>query len=133
MADHLVEQPVGAAVDVISAHHVVARAHDGAHKVVGGRESRGVDERVVDALERGEARLQGRARRVVRARVVVAFGVADAVLRVGAHLVDRRHHRAGGGIGRLTGVDREGIEARGLVGVAAHAVVRWVAPVTLAM
>ena len=70
------------------------------------------------ALERCDALLEHRDRGVGDARVDVAEalqveqrgGVVDVVEHEGGGLVDRRGARAGGRIGRSTGVDRQGLE-----------------------
>jgi hypothetical protein len=63
-------------------------------------------------LQGGQALLEGVARRVGGAAVLVAEpGRADGVLGVRGGLVDRRYHRAGAGVGVLTGMDGERLEA----------------------
>ena len=57
------------------------------------------------ALEIRERRLQRVAGRVVGARVLVALVHAGTGLHVGGGRVDRRHHRAGEGVGALPAVD----------------------------
>ena len=51
------------------------------------------------------------ARRVLRARVLVALVLAELLLHVGGRLEDRRDDRARRGIGLLSGVDADGGEA----------------------
>ena len=77
----------------------------------GGREAGGEAEAVLAAFERSEVALEREARRVMRARVLVALILAERLLGVCRGLVDRHHHRAGGGIGILPGVDRAGSES----------------------
>ena len=100
------EQPVGAAVDVVDRDRARAgreQLHDRGRRAHAGREA----DAVLAALERGQARLERRARRVDRARVVVAAAhLQHAVLRVGAGLVDRHVDRARQRVGLLPGVDR---------------------------
>ena len=65
----------------------------------------------VPLFEIGDAALPRHARRIARARVVVALVHARARLRIGRGRVDRRHHRARRGIRRLAGVNAAGAEA----------------------
>src|SRR2546426_3033931 len=74
------------------------------------RHSRGEGEAGMAALQLGEAGLERVARRIARARVVVALVSAGARLRVGRGGVDRGHHRAGMGVGLLPGVNHLGLE-----------------------
>ena len=62
------------------------------------------------ALERGEALLERRPRRVGDPGVVVALVHPDRVLHVRGRLVDRGRHRARRGIRLLSDVDRAGLE-----------------------
>ena len=71
------------------------------------------------AFEIGDAALEGHAGRVLRARVFVALVDARALLRVGRGGVDRHHHRAGGRVGLLAGMDAAGGEGE-LVRVSIH-------------
>ncbi len=103
------EHPVDAAVDVVHADDPVARAeqvHDRRRRAEAGR----VREAVVGALQRGEAGLERRPRRVAGARVVVALVLADRVLGERRRLVDRRDHRPGRRVGLLPVVDRARLE-----------------------
>ena len=88
------EQPVGAAVDVVDRDGARAgreQLHDRGRRAHPGREA----DAVRAALERGQALLERRARRVDRAGVVVpAAHLQHAVLRVRAGLVDRHVDRA---------------------------------------
>ena len=65
---------------------------------------------VLGVLERGEALLERRPRRVRDARVVVALVDADRLLHEGRGLVDRRDDRAGRRVGLLPVVDRARLE-----------------------
>ena len=78
---------------------------------IGRGEARGEGERVLAALERGEASLQGVAGRVAGARVFEALVLSRPLLRVRRGEVDRRHHSAGGRVGVLPRVDGERLEA----------------------
>ena len=106
------EHPVRAAVHVVDADDVVARVeqvHDRGRRPDPGRERvavRGV-------LERCEALLERRSRRVRAARVVVALVDADGLLRERRRLVDRRRDRARRRVRLLAGVDRAGVEVHG--------------------
>ena len=63
-------------------------------------------------FDRGDVRLERGARRVLRPRVLVALVLAELLLHVGRGLEDGRDDRAGAGIGRLSGVNADGREAR---------------------
>ena len=52
-------------------------------------------------------RLERRARRVLRARVLVALVPAELFLDVGGRLIDRRDDRAGRRVGLLAGVQAD--------------------------
>ena len=109
-AAHLFEKPVGAAVKIVAHHDVraaVDRLERGRHRGQTGGESPAARA----AFEIGDATFVGAASRIDRARVVVALMPAGTFLDVGGGGVDRRHDRAGGRIGRLTGVN----DARGEV------------------
>src|SRR5436190_11217543 len=73
--------------------HGTDRGHAGSEREAG-----------VAAFELGKACFECIARRIARARVVVALMLAGARLRIGRGGVDRRHHRAGARIGLLAGV-----------------------------
>src|SRR5205814_2086692 len=71
-------------------------------------------QRLAATLESGQALLQRVAGRVAGAAVLVAEPRRpDRILRVRGGLEYRRHHRAGGHLGLLSGVNGEGIEAVG--------------------
>ena len=101
--------PVDAAVDVGDQHRPVARVQQ-VHERRRGAEARRERDAVLCALERGEAELQRRARRVGDARVVVALVLADRLLDVRGGLVDRDRHGAGRRIRLLSLVDRARLE-----------------------
>ncbi len=108
--EHLVDEPVGAAVEVVGEDDVRAGARDrGDQRVLGGHAG---GERAARARPRARrARLERRARRVGRARVVeVADELAGRGLHVGRGLVDRRDDRAVGRVGREPRVDAAGGE-----------------------
>ena len=108
----LVDKPERAAVGVMRDHDVVARRQQHAQQHVGGAHPGPERDGLPAALQCGEALLQRGAGGVGAARVLVARpGAADAVLRVRGRRVDRRDHRAGGGVGLLARVDRLGREA----------------------
>ena len=71
------------------------------------------------ALERREARLEGRARGVPGAGVLVALVLPHGFLRERRGLEDRDDDRAGHGFGLLPGVDGERLES-GLAGGVLH-------------
>ena len=74
------------------------------------RHARGEREAGLAALDRGDVGLERRARRVLRARVLVSLVPAELLLHVGRGLEDRRDDGAGGRIGLLAGVDADGGE-----------------------
>src|SRR5690606_3594430 len=91
----------------------------------GGREAGGEGEATGAVLQPRRAALVGEARGVMAARVLKALVLAGARLRIGGGGVDRRHDRAGAGVGGLAGVDGTGARAPVLlVGVGAAAMVR---------
>ena len=103
------EHAVDAAVDVVDRDHVVPgreQVHERRHRAEPGRERAAVRR----VLERREALLQRRARRVGDARVVVALVDAHRLLHVRGGLVDRRRHRARRRVRLLALVDRAGLE-----------------------
>ena len=107
------EHAVDAAVDVVHTDDVVARleqVHDRRRRAEAG----GVREPVVGPLQRGEARLERRPRRVPGAGVVVALVDADGVLDERRRLVDRRDDRPGRRVGLLPVVDRARLEVHSL-------------------
>ena len=109
------EEPPGPAVDVVAGEHDLARRHELGDRGRG-RRAAGEGDPVAAALERRDGPLEPLAGRVLGARVLVAAGrPPDALLRVRARLVDRRRDRAGQLVGLLAGVDRERLEAVGLV------------------
>ena len=78
----LVEEPRHAAVKIVGGDDVVARLHQLAERADRGH-SAGEYRRGNAAFQRSEILLQPRARGIARARVVVAFGLAELFLRVG--------------------------------------------------
>ena len=101
--EHLVHEPVGAAVEVERQDHVVARGAVGGEQGVGGGHA-AREGGAVAALELAERALERRARGVRGARVVVVLDeLARRGLHVGRGLVDRRDHGA---------ERRVGVEAR---------------------
>ncbi len=115
-AAHALEQAERAAVEVVHRDDVVAGVEQ-LEQRRGRRHARREGEAARAALEVGDAALVGEARRVLGARILEALVHAGARLRVGRGRVDRRHHRARGRVGRLTGVDGAGGEAERLLRV----------------
>ena len=106
---HLREHAVDAAVHVVHGDDVIARreqVHERRHRTEPGGERASVR----GALERGDALLERRPRRVRDPRVVVALVDADRVLHVRRGLVDRRRDRARRRVRLLSLVDRAGLE-----------------------
>ena len=114
MADprqHLVEQPEGAAVDVLRDDDVVAGLEHRGDRA-DRRHARGKREPRLAALDRRDVALEREARRILRARVLVALVHAELVLHVGRCLIDRRDDGAGRRIRLLSGVQADGAESR---------------------
>ena len=95
-AQHLVEQPERAAVDVVGddrrdrpTSSMVATAPIAAMPDANANAARA-------AFDRRDVALERRARRVLRARVLEALVPAERLLHVGRGLIDRRDDRAGG-------------------------------------
>ncbi len=109
-AEHLVDEPEGAAVQVGGHHHVrPGGAHDGDQRVLGGEAGR--ERHRPAAFELAERLLECRPRRVGRARVVVVLDeLTGPPLGVGGGLVDRGDHRAERRVRRQPGVDGAGRE-----------------------
>jgi hypothetical protein len=100
------EQAPGAAVEIVERDDVRAAVEElehGGRRRHAGREREAVGAR----FERRHAALVGPPRRIVRARIVEPLVHAGAALHVGGSRVDGRDDRAGRGIGRLSGVNRE--------------------------
>ena len=116
VAQHPLEHPVRAAVDVVRDEHPLAAAHqlrDGRR----GRRAARERQPVLAALERRDRSLQPRPRRVAGACVLPAASrPPDPVLGERAGLVDGRRDRARQLIGLLAGVDRERARAPGRSG-----------------
>ena len=90
---HLVEQPERAAVGVVGDDDVIAGREQLGDRV-DRRHARGEGEAGPAALDRREVGFERGARRVLRARVLVALVPAELLLHVGGRLVDRRDDRA---------------------------------------
>ena len=120
----MVELVDRAAVELVRGDELVARLHQRVHGQELGRVAGGDGERRGAALERRDALLEHGAGRVADARVDVAErlqaeqrrGMVDVVEDEGGGLVDRRRPRAGRGVRRRAGMDREGVEAGHAVG-----------------
>ena len=109
-APDLLEVSVRPAVDVVADDDLVARAGELGDRR-GHRRSRGERDPVGAALERGDRALEALARRVLRARVLVAAArPADPVLGEGRGLVDRRRDGPGQLVGFGAGVDGQRVE-----------------------
>ena len=79
---HALEDAIGSAVDIVAAHDMIAgleHQHHGGGGAQPGREGQAV----LGALQRGQALLQGRAGRVVGARILIARVPPDGGLGVG--------------------------------------------------
>ena len=104
MLENLVEQPEGPAVHVLGADNVIAgsqQLHDG----VEAAHPAGEREPMKPVLERGDVPLECFACWVFPTCVLVPLVLSQALLHVRGREVDRRHDRAGEGLGSLAGVD----------------------------
>jgi len=106
---HLREHPVGAPVDVVDGHHVVAGREE-VHEGGRGPEPRRERVAVRGSLERGDAFLEGGSSRVGDPRIVVPLVDPDGLLHERRGLVDRGRERAGRRVRRLADVDRFRLE-----------------------
>ncbi|MNV51548.1 hypothetical protein D3C71_1436000 [compost metagenome] len=119
---HALEQAEGAAVDIVHRHHVAAGVQQLHHRGTGGH-ARGERETAAAAFQGRHAALVGEAGGIVGARVLKALVFAGAGLGVGGGRVDRRHHRAGARIRRLSAVDGQGGQGKRTVAVPGGSVV----------
>src|SRR5215213_86467 len=96
----LIEEAIGAAVEVVSGDDVVPRREEAHHR---GRRSKpgGEGEAVFGALEGRHALFESGAGRVARPAVLVALVLAWRLLGVGGGLVDRDYRRPRRGVGGL--------------------------------
>ena len=106
---HPLEQPPRAAVQVVAGDDVRPGVQQ-LQRRRGRRHARAEAEGLNPALQIGDAGLEGLARRVLAARILIALVHARAFLGIGRGGVDRRHHRARGRVGLLAGVDGAGRE-----------------------
>mmetsp|Transcript_5968 Transcript_5968/g.23710 ORF Transcript_5968/g.23710 Transcript_5968/m.23710 type:complete len:562 (+) Transcript_5968:426-2111(+) len=121
---HPLEEAVAATVEVVAGNDVgVGRqgVQDGGHGGQARREGIGLGA----VFQVGDGPLPGLTGGVVRAAVFVAGVVAGALLAVGGADRDRRHHRAGHGVGLLAGVDDPRVEGQGFGAHAATSLRRW--------
>ena len=107
------------AVGIVRDDDVIARPQQSQHRVLGCETTR-EGEPVRGAFEGGEAGLVGASRRVVAARVLVAAVLPHFLLRERGGEADGSDDSAGDGIGRLSSVDRAGIETEPFFGTRAH-------------
>ena len=119
VAQDPLEQAEGAAVHVVHRDDVVARLEEVHDRRRGGHPAR-EGEPEAAPLERRHVRLVGRARGVLRARVVVTAVPARRLLDERRGLVDRRHDGARRRVGLLPRVDRQRLEP--VLGPRLHAV-----------
>ena len=117
LAEHLVDQPEGAAVRVARYHHVVVWRAQRAQDAVLGRQPARERQPARAAVEIRQAGFEGRPRRIARPAVLPAVaGTADGVLVKCRDLKDGRDDGPGPWVRRLTGVNGPGLEAlRGVV------------------
>jgi hypothetical protein len=116
---HAGEETVCAAIEIVGGEHMRAlrqEIEDGG----GAGHAGGEGEALRAALEIGDAALIGHARRILRARIFVAFVDAGTLLHVSRGGIDRRHDRARRGIGRLAGVNAARGEAAAVALGAGH-------------
>jgi hypothetical protein len=102
---HVFEQTVRPAIEIVARDDMRAGVERIEHRCHAG-EPGGESESARAAFEAGDASLQRRAGRIAAARVIVALVHAGARLHVGRRRIDRRHDRAGRGVGLLPGVNR---------------------------
>ncbi len=117
-ATHALEQAKGAAVQVVHRHHVAAGIQQLHHRRGGGHAG-GERKCARTAFQRGDATLVGEARGVMGTRILETLMLAGAGLRIGGRRVDRRHHRAGARIWRLSSMDRQRCERQRALAVMA--------------
>src|SRR5215211_306011 len=117
-AEDLVDQAIGAAVEIQREHDVIARRAGGRdQRVLGGHAARKAGGE--PALQRTQRSLERGTCRVRRAGVLVVDGLAGRTLDEGGGLVDRRDDGAVRGVGFQPGMDRPSGEP-GVVGDATH-------------
>jgi hypothetical protein len=104
------EQAVRPAVQVVVHDQVVARSEHHDERRFGGHAG-GEDEAEAAVFERGNAVFERSPRRVAAAGIVVRVRLVDAFEGERGRLVDGRHHRPEGGVGRLSGVDGKRLES----------------------
>ena len=109
LAADALEQPERAAVGVVAHHHVVAGLEPGEDSVDGGH-ARGEGEAGHAGFDGREVALERHSRRILRAAVLVALVLAQALLDVGGGLVNRRDDGARGWVGLLAGMNADGAE-----------------------
>ena len=109
LAEHLVEEPERAAVGVVADDDMIAGPQQRHHRV-DGRHAGGEAVAEAPAFERRQIPLARQPRRVLRARVLEAFVLAYAYLRVGRSLIDRHADGAGRRVRFLSGVNGDGRE-----------------------
>ncbi len=111
----LVEQAKGTAVQVVARHHMGISVEQFQYRGKA-RQPGGKGKRAGAAFKVGDAALQGKTCRVMRAAIVKAFVHAGALLQISGVGVDRRHQRAGGRVRRLPGMDHPCSEGAGCAG-----------------
>ncbi len=120
LGERVVEQLVGAAVEVVPRHDLVAQPRDRQQRERDGRLPRGDAQRGRSALDRGDALLEHVRRGVHQPRVDVTEllqreqvrGMLGALEHVGRGLVDRDRPRAGRRVGLLPRVQGQGVDSR---------------------
>ncbi len=105
------EDPVGATVEVVGGNHVIAGREQVEHGGGGGAAG-GEGDAEAAALERGQVGFERGARRVLGARILVAFVLAGPGLHVGRGQVDGRGNRAREWVGEVPGVDCQRLQVR---------------------
>src|SRR6185437_3228495 len=112
---HAREQAVCPAIEIVRGDDVRAVIEEFEHGR-GGRHAGGEGEAAGAALEIGDAALVGHARRILRARILVALVHARTRLDIGRCRIDRRHDSAGCRVGLLASVDAARREAAAVLG-----------------
>ena len=112
--DHLVQQPIGAAVDIGAGHDVIAWLKQ--HVTQWWRPCPRQRPARRSRLRARPASLEGLARGIAAARIVELAPLAGPRLHEGRGQMNRRHDRAGGRVGLLADVDGTRAKLHGEVG-----------------
>ena len=109
---HPLEEPVGAAVEVLGDHKAVARGEKPGQTVDGGH-ARGEGQPPAAAVDHGHGFLQHRPGRIARARIIVAGGLAKPGMPETGRLVDGHGHGPGPAVPAGTALGEDAFELHG--------------------